>query len=148
MSHYFTTQGNETKSNPIRIAFRAHGQSFTCETDHGVFSRLNLDRGTKVLLDFLTVSKNVKRALDLGCGYGPIGLVLAKAHCLKVDMSDVNERALNLAKINLTLNNVNANIVQSDGFQNLPGTYDLIVSNPPIRIGKQKLYELFFEDLR
>ena len=61
MSHYFTTQGNETKSNPIRIAFRAHGQSFTCETDHGVFSRLNLDRGTKVLLDFLALGLSIIR---------------------------------------------------------------------------------------
>ncbi len=143
MSHYFTTQGSETKSNPTRIAFRAHGHLFTCETDHGVFSRKNLDRGTKVLLDYLFVDKKYKTALDLGCGYGPIGLVLAKVYNLKVDMSDVNERAVFLAKKNLLLNKTKAKVVLSDGFEKLQNTYDLIVTNPPIRIGKERLYNLF-----
>ena len=142
MSHYFSQENSTIKSNPKRIAFRAHNEDFICVSDHGVFAKDNLDRGTKVLLDHLVVPTGTTTVLDLGCGYGPIGLVLAKVYGLDVDMIDVNPRALALAKTNLEENNVVANVFASDGFEQVEKSYDLIVTNPPIRVGKPKLYDL------
>jgi 16S rRNA (guanine1207-N2)-methyltransferase len=142
MSHYFTKSDSTLKSNPKRIAFRAHNEDITCITDHGVFAKDGLDRGTNVLLQYLTIESSAKTALDLGCGYGPIGITLAKAYDLAVDMTDVNQRALDLATQNLALNNVKATVLESDGFTALTKVYDLIVTNPPIRVGKETLYSL------
>ncbi len=142
MSHYFTNENETLKSNPQAIAFRVHNTDFTCMTDHGVFSKESLDRGTAVLLDYLTINPDYKNALDLGCGYGPIGLVLQKVFHLAVDMVDINERALALCRDNLQTNQVVANVFASDGFSAVTQTYDIIVTNPPIRVGKTKLYEL------
>ena len=142
MSHYFTNNDKTLKSNPKRIAFRAHNEDITCITDHGVFAKDGLDRGTTVLLQYLTIDPTAKTALDLGCGYGPIGITLAKAYDLELDMVDVNRRALDLTRQNLALNNVKATVLESDGFTALNKVYDLIVTNPPIRVGKEKLYSL------
>jgi 16S rRNA (guanine1207-N2)-methyltransferase len=142
MSHYFSNQTETLKSNPKRIAFRAVGMDFYCNTDNGVFSKNSLDRGTKVLLEFLEVNPAFHTALDLGCGYGPIGLVLSKRYQLQVDMIDVNARAIELAKSNVILNKTKANVIESDGVSTLDKKYDIVVTNPPIRVGKIKLYEL------
>lgn len=142
MPHYFTNDEQAQQSNPKRIAFRAHKTDVVCWTDHGVFARHGLDRGTKVLLDYLVVDDGVNTALDLGCGYGPIGITLAAAYDLDVDMVDVNKRALELTEENLKLNHQTATVKESDGFTNVDKSYDLIVSNPPIRIGKKQLYGL------
>lgn len=142
MSHYFSQTNNTLKSNPKRIAFRACNEDFECITDHGVFAKDGLDRGTAVLLDYLTVEPTVKTALDLGCGYGPIGLVLTKVFHLDVDMVDVNPRAIELATNNLALNHVTATVLSSDEWEHTNRQYDMIVSNPPIRVGKDILYPL------
>src|SRR5690606_577149 len=84
--------------------------------------------------------------LDVGCGYGPIGLALAKSYPERlVEMIDVNERALQLAKINSEQNRVkNVSIYQSNLFQNVKtNKFAAIVSNPPIRAGKKVVYEIF-----
>jgi 16S rRNA (guanine1207-N2)-methyltransferase len=142
MSHYFSTDSDTQKSNPIRIAFRAHGTDFECQSDHGVFARSGLDRGTRVLLDALHVEEGTRTALDLGCGYGPIGLVLSKVYQLNVDLVDVNPRAVRLAIENLRLNHTEARVIEGDAIGTIDGSYDLIVTNPPIRIGKEGLYAL------
>ncbi|QMS85357.1 class I SAM-dependent methyltransferase [Candidatus Xianfuyuplasma coldseepsis] len=142
MSHYFTNNDKTLKSNPQVIAFRVHDTDFSCTTDHGVFSKDSLDRGTAVLLNHLKVEATAKTALDLGCGYGPIGLVLHRVFGLEVDMVDVNERALSLATTNIKQNDAIATVFYSDGFNDVNRSYDLIVSNPPIRVGKEKLYQL------
>jgi 16S rRNA (guanine1207-N2)-methyltransferase len=93
----------------------------------------------------MCIRDRYKTALDLGCGYGSIGLVLNKVFGLEVDMIDVNDRAIELAKANIETNHVQATIFHSDGFNQIQKSYDLIVSNPPIRVGKTKLYELLSE---
>ena len=145
MPHYFSENNDTLKSNPNEIAFRVNDTNLRFITDSGVFSRKGLDRGTKVLFDYLDVLDNEKTVLDLGCGYGVIGIYLAKSHQLSVDMVDVNKRALELSTKNSTLNKVETNVYASDGFSNVKGKYDLIISNPPIRAGK-KVYYKFFED--
>lgn len=145
MPHYFSEDNDTLKSNPKEIAFSVNDTNLKFNTDIGVFSKGSLDRGTKVLLDNLIVEDSDKKILDLGCGYGVIGIYVAKKYELDVNMVDINKRAIELTKKNIDLNNVNAIVFESDGFSNVTDKYDLIVMNPPIRAGK-KVYYQFFED--
>lgn len=143
MSHYFTKKHDTIKSNPLEIAFRVHEEDFTMMSDDGVFSKTSLDRGTAVLLDLYRPSKHIKTGLDLGCGYGVIGIVMHKLYNIQFDMVDVNDRALYLAEENNNRYRTENTVFYSDGFERIEQTYDLIISNPPIRIGKEALYQLF-----
>lgn len=145
MTHYFSEKNETLKSNPQKIAFRVNNTPLEFITDHGVFSKDSFDRGTEVLLHYLAVEDTFKNALDLGCGYGVVGVYLSKAFGLEVDMVDINERALDLAKQNVELNQTKANVFKSDGLSDVISQYDLIVTNPPIRAGKETIYR-FFED--
>lgn len=145
MSHYFSEKNHTLKSNPKEIAFRVNEDHFICTTDHGVFAKDGLDRGTETLLKYLEIKPEYKKALDLGCGYGVVGIYLNKSHNIEVDMVDINERAIELSKLNLTKNNAKGNVFKSDGFSNVDGTYELIVTNPPIRTGKENIYKFFLE---
>jgi len=142
MPHYFSEDNDTLKSNPQEIAFRVYETDFRCVTDHGVFAKDGLDRGTEVLLKYLDVPASTNVALDLGCGYGTIGLVLGKVFNCDVDMVDVNQRAIDLSLLNTTKNGVKAHVFYSNGFEHISRKYDLIVTNPPIRIGKQNMYKL------
>ena len=113
------------------------------ETDAGVFSKGELDEGTRVLLEALPPLHG--RALDLGCGWGAVGVLLGKKYPdVSLLMADVNERAVALAAKNLARNGVkNARAVESDVYENVDGTFDFIVTNPPIRAGKAVIYSMF-----
>jgi len=147
MPHYFSADNNTIKSNPKVIAFRVNNEDLKFNTDHGVFSKDNYDRGTEVLLSFLAVDRKFRTALDLGCGYGVIGIYLSKAYGLKVDMVDINKRAVELSKSNTELNSITADVYESDSFSNIKKTFDLIVLNPPIRAGKEIYYKMFEESI-
>lgn len=142
MSHYFTN--DETiKSEIKQIKVRLHNQSLSFYTDNGVFSKKGLDFGTRTLLESLdTVSGDV---LDLGCGYGPIGIYLKKQFSVNVDMVDINKRSLDLAKKNAVLNEVDVHIIEGNGYENINKKYDCIITNPPIRVGKKILYSLLLD---
>lgn len=143
MSHYFTKTHETLKSNPLEIAFRVHDEDFRLWSDDGVFSKSSLDRGTAVLLDVYKPSDAVETGLDLGCGYGPIGIVMHELYGIRFDMVDVNDRAIDLAKKNNALYKTANKVFYSEGFEKVHQSYDLIISNPPIRIGKEALYQLF-----
>ncbi len=145
MVHYFSEDNDNLKSNPQVIAFSVNNTPLKFNTDNGVFSKSNFDRGTEILLKYLVVKESFKKALDLGCGYGVIGIYLNKAHNIRVDMVDINKRAVELSKSNVLLNETSAKVFSSDGFENISEKYDLIVTNPPIRAGKEVIYR-FFED--
>lgn len=84
--------------------------------------------------------------MDLGCGYGPIGIIISKLKDCMVTMVDVNNRAIHLTKMNIKENKcLNTVALNSDGFSNLEQKFDFIITNPPIRVGKEKLYSLFIE---
>ena len=142
MSYYFTNDENlksEIRTNKVIIG----NLPFTFYTDNGVFSKKGLDFGTRTLLESLeSIGGDV---LDLGCGYGPIGIYLATKYNVIPDMVDVNKRSIDLAIKNAKLNNVSVNVFESDGYQNIDKKYDYIITNPPIRVGKEKLYSLLFE---
>lgn len=114
-------------------------------TDAGVFSKNRLDPGTKLLVDALPLNPDFKQVFDLGCGYGPIGITIARLLPeATVYMSDINERAIELGIKNAELNGVTNVVLKSgDGFESFPNQkFDLIVTNPPIRAGKQVMYGL------
>lgn len=122
------------------------GQSFTFLTDSGVFSKKMVDYGSQVLLNTLDFEKG-KTLLDLGCGYGPLGISLAKVHGVKPTMVDINNRAIDLAKQNGQKNGVEADIFQSNIYEKVNGTFDYIISNPPIRAGKQVVHTIISESI-
>lgn len=116
--------------------------TLTLSTDRGVFSKNKLDFGTRVLLENLPLNEFEGRVLDVGCGYGPIGLYLASTTDCQVDMCDVNRRALHLAKMNAKANHLSVSIFESDCYSNVTEKYHVIISNPPIRAGKKIVYEI------
>ncbi|RHB81859.1 MULTISPECIES: class I SAM-dependent methyltransferase [Streptococcus] len=121
-------------------------QSFTFLTDSGVFSKKMVDYGSQVLLNTLDFEKG-KTLLDLGCGYGPLGISLAKVRDVKPTMVDINNRAIDLAKQNAQKNGVEADIFQSNIYEKVNGTFDYIISNPPIRAGKQVVHTIISESI-
>jgi 16S rRNA (guanine1207-N2)-methyltransferase len=147
MGHYFTNDDN-LKSNENIIDVMIKNNKYSFITDNGVFSKKGLDFGTRSLLEVLNIDKIKGRVLDFGCGYGPIGIYVRKNTNAVVDMIDINKRSLELARKNAKLNNVDVNIFESDTYQNINNKYDFIITNPPIRIGKDKLYEILFNAKR
>ena len=78
----------------------------------------------------------------MGCGYGPLGLTLGKVFGVQATLTDINSRALDLARANAEKNQVNARIFQSNVYDDVEGNFDYIVSNPPIRAGKSVVHEI------
>lgn len=138
-NQYFENSADlEHELKTFDFTLKNHNLKFT--SNSGVFSRQTIDFGSRVLIDavnFSTVPQG--NILDVGCGYGPIGLALAKDQpSRQVTMTDVNLRALDLAKKNAQVNKItNTNIFESDVYENITEKYALIVSNPPIRAGKK-----------
>ncbi len=139
MSHYFTN--DEVKSDVKMIKSIINSKEYTFYTDNNVFSKNKIDFGTKLLLE--NISNIHGDVLDLGCGYGVIGLYIRSNFDAKVDMVDINKRAILLSKRNIELYSLDKiNVFESDGYENITSKYDYIVTNPPIRIGKEKLYSI------
>ena len=141
MAHYFTNNEN-LKSEIKKVDTVIHSINYYFYTDNGVFSKGELDFGTELLLKTFEYNyPQEKTLLDIGCGCGPIGIYASKLG-FTVDMSDVNKRAIHLSKMSLKEQGLMANVFESDAYQNINSKYDYIVSNPPIRVGKEKLYEI------
>lgn len=142
--HYFTNQP-ETDHRREKWQFELLGEPFSFITDRGVFSKQTVDFGSRVLLSaFRENELPIGAILDVGCGYGPIGLALAKKTNRTVDMVDVNERALELARENAELNKLSSvNIFASNSYETVSRSdYAAVVSNPPIRAGKKVVHEI------
>ncbi|MDC2867195.1 MULTISPECIES: class I SAM-dependent methyltransferase [unclassified Bacillus (in: firmicutes)] len=141
--HYFSNDPS-SKSNRKRWEYTLRGSRFVFLSDHGVFSKNEVDFGSRLLIEVFQMPDAQGDVLDVGCGYGPIGLSLAKEfqECT-VHMVDVNERALGLAKENAANNQIgNVRIYQSSVYENVSGEYAAILSNPPIRAGKHVVHEI------
>ena len=142
MSDHYYTETPNSEHDERRVTLVALGNELTFTTDAGVFSRDGLDRGTEVLLNALPPLSG--RVLDLGCGWGPVGVALGKKYPgLEIVMTDINTRAADLARRNLAENGVRATVLQGDGFDPVEGLFDAIITNPPIRAGKAVIYGLF-----
>ncbi len=134
--HYFSRR--PTAAHALR-EFQAvlRGRVLVFRTDSAVFSRSEVDRGTALLTEALEVGPN-QSLLDLGCGYGPIGIaVAATVEGARVVMTDVNRRAVALSRRNAEGNRVAAEVLEGPLFEPVAGRrFDHIASNPPIRAGK------------
>ena len=142
MSHYFENDNNLKEDKKI-ITVDMFGMGFRFSTNSGVFSKDKVDYGTKLLLNNIVIHKKSGKLLDLGCGYGVLGVILGENYKnLDIDMVDVNERAVTLANYNLQLNGVNGvNCYVSKIYEGVNSKYDYIVTNPPIRAGKDVLLQ-------
>lgn len=145
--HYYTQNPQSAhKAAQVNVTYRGHALRF--ETDSGVFSRTELDRGTQVLLDSLPDSLS-GRVLDMGCGWGVMGVAVGVHFPVSVVMTDINQRACDLARRNAQANGVPARVLQSDGYAALQGeAFDWILQNPPIRAGKAVIYQMFADGAR
>lgn len=146
--HYYSQNPTAAhKYKTLQITLR--GKDYTFLTDAGVFSKDRVDRGTRLLIQHMEIAKG-DTVLDLGCGYGPLGIVAADlAYEGRIYLVDVNERAVELSKENLSLNGIhNAEVLQSNGFSAIDNMrFDVIISNPPIRAGKATVYQLMEDSL-
>lgn len=141
MGQYFSNE--KLPSDIQKYHTKIYGKDFTFNTDNGVFSKEKLDYGTRLLLETMPINKFYGNVLDLGCGYGPIGLTIGKLTNCNVDMCDVNKRAVHLAEINAKENKIdNVKIFESDTWSNIDKKYDIIITNPPIRAGKKVVYDI------
>ncbi|GMK48574.1 MULTISPECIES: class I SAM-dependent methyltransferase [Paenibacillus] len=147
MSDHYYSQTPGVKHDRQVHETKLRGFALRFVTDAGVFSKSGVDYGSRVLLDALVLSPTA-RVLDVGCGYGPIGLTAAKlAPEGHVTMIDINERAVELSKENAKLNGIsNVTVIQSDIYESVKDNrYDVILTNPPIRAGKQVVHRIFEE---
>ena len=139
MSHYFTDH-SEISRNRRDIPFRFLDFEYKVMSDDGVFSKDGLDIGTESLLKVVVKQDLKGEVADLGCGIGVIGVILSRYFDIKITGFDVNPRSVDLANINFKRYEVNGENRLADG---LDGMFDVVISNPPIRVGKEKLYQLF-----
>ncbi len=144
MPQYFDKNDN-LKDVPKVISYEIGGKKFSLSTNTGVFSKNGIDEGTYAFLKVLIPSHLSGKILDLGCGYGALGLTLAALNeNVLFTLADVNERALELCKVNCCkLGLKNVTILQSDVYSKIEGNFDSIVINPPIRAGKKIIYQMF-----
>ena len=143
MGQYFNNEN--LPSNITKIDCFIRGKKFTFSSDNGVFSKNGVDFGSRLLLDFIPLEEVGGKILDLGCGYGVIGIALNKLTGANVDMVDVNLRALHLTEMNVSANKCqNINVFESNVYENVNTKYTSIVTNPPIRAGKKVVYDMLF----
>lgn len=144
--HYYSESQEDLKSNPndFTLFFKENKYIFT--TDNGVFSKKFLDFGSHTLLDAFIPNDIDAPILDVGCGYGPLGIIISTLYDKEVYMVDINERAIELANKNIIRNNASkAKAQKSYLFDSLDGElkFSSIVTNPPIRAGKKVVFEIY-----
>ena len=140
--HYYTSAPtSEHEERHFNHVFA--GRVLRFQTDAGVFSKQHIDPGSELLCKALPADLS-GRVLDMGCGWGAMTiLTLAKCPGCDITMADVNERALELAKENVAANRMQAKALISDGFANIEGEFEAVITNPPIRAGKAVIYKMF-----
>lgn len=147
MEQYFT-QNPTTEKELYKFDWNIGANRFYFYSSNSVFSKGGMDFGSMLLVETV-IKENEDFAgniLDLGCGYGPIGITLAKIiDKSKVTMSDVNERALELCIMNAKENKVSdrVKVISSSAFENINERFDMIVTNPPIRAGKDVIFSFY-----
>lgn len=147
MSGHYYSKTPEVNHNRQTHADSLRGYPMKFVTDAGVFSKTGVDYGSRVLIGAMILQEG-DRVLDVGCGYGPIGLTAAKlVGTGHVTMIDINERAVELAKENARLNSIaNVTAIQSDLYESVKSErFNVILTNPPIRAGKAVVHRIFEE---
>lgn len=144
MPHYY----DEEQLGPLRpqqVSFSVLGRSFSVTTGSGTFSKDGLDKATSLLIESCDL-RGDERVLDLGCGWGAVGIALKTVHKdVSVVMSDVNKRAVMLAKQNLEKNGIEADVRVSFAFEKIPESFNVILTNPPYAAGRKVCYQFIEE---
>ena len=141
MGQYFDNEKLKSELNIFKT--RILDREYSFYTDNGVFSKNKLDFGTRTLLESIDINEIHGKVLDVGCGYGVIDIILSKVTNASFEGIDVNLRALHLASRNAKLNNVsNVKFYESNVYENVKSKYNFIITNPPIRAGKQVVYDI------
>jgi 16S rRNA (guanine1207-N2)-methyltransferase len=139
--HYFT-KNPKSESRVATAVWEHEGREYEFLTDSGVFSRGHVDYGSRLLVECLPGLQG--RVLDLGCGYGFIGIAAKLMNPdIQAVLCDVNQRALSLAGQNAKKHSAQAEVIESDGFAAVEGLFDAIITNPPVRAGKDVYYPWF-----
>ena len=141
MTNHYYTKNPESISQQKHWTYRLKGNTLSFTSDNGVFSKNTVDFGSELLVESYDIPEQFQKAslLDIGCGYGTMGLAYGKAYPeLSIEMIDVNERALVLAQENAKKNGIhNVDIHESNLYDSVKKSqYEIIISNPPIRAGK------------
>ncbi|MGV8169165.1 MAG: class I SAM-dependent methyltransferase [Candidatus Nanoarchaeia archaeon] len=148
--HYFSEK-QESSNERFLIEIKLKNDSFSLLSSSGLFSKNELDTATKLLIEKAEIKNEEGKVLDLGCGYGVVGIsVLRKYKKMNVVFSDVNERALELTKENLMRLKLKGKVLKSDLYSKIEEKFDIIISNPPYAAGREvcfKLIEESFEHL-
>lgn len=142
MTHYYT-DNSDIASKRKEFDYYFDNEKFVFTTDNGVFSKDNVDYGSYLLIRNTYKRKLGSKVLDLGCGYGPVGIIIKRFNDVNMYMVDVNSRAIELAKINCLNNKTNSNVCLCENIKTLNTTFDSIILNPPIRAGKVVIYDLY-----
>ncbi|MBA2858545.1 16S rRNA (guanine1207-N2)-methyltransferase [Methanococcus maripaludis] len=141
--HYFS-ENPDSKHDESTISGMLRGKRFSFKTDSGVFSPKKIDKGTIILVEELELSKD-DDVLDVGCGYGVIGISIAD-EVNSVTMTDLNNRSVGLTRKNIKLNGKsekNIEVFQGDLFEKVNNKkYSVIISNPPIKAGKELIHKI------
>ncbi|WP_209125310.1 class I SAM-dependent methyltransferase [Alkalihalobacillus sp. BA299] len=146
MTNHYYSEKPTVESNRNTFSFDLRGNTLTFTSDAGVFSKREVDFGSRLLIEVFEWPRVKGDLLDMGCGYGPIGLALAKENTeVTVHMADINERAVELANENAIQNKIeNVKIVQSNLFDAIEkNDFAAVLTNPPIRAGKSTVHEIF-----
>ena len=144
MNDHYYTRTPTSESRPVNCEYTYRGIPLTFQTDAGVFSRGEVDTGTDLLLNALPEEMQGD-ILDLGCGWGVIGICVARKWPeARVTLADINQRALALSRENAKRNRADVVCAESDGMAAFEGRqFDTVITNPPIRAGKQVIYRMF-----
>jgi len=143
MNHYYTDNSG-LDSDPKEFTYYFGNEVFCFTTDIGVFSKENVDYGSYILIRSIVSEDLGSSLLDLGSGYGPIGIILKRFHPeLNVEMAEVNSRAVELSRLNGAKNKTDIKVHLCDDITALDHKFDTITLNPPIRAGKKVIYGLY-----
>lgn len=144
MEHYFINK-QHSQEDYFEFTQEFNGKTFSFKSCDSIFSKDRIDYGTGVLLNAVLKKQVSGKVLDIGCGYGAIGIILASFLTdIKVTMTDINETAVELSKHNVIKNHLKnvREIFVSNGYENITESFDYIITNPPIKAGKQNLLNI------
>lgn len=146
MGQYF--ENDENIKHKLRVLeFKYDKYNFDFYSDNGVFSKDEIDYGTILLIETFLKNSNAKKILDVGGGIGVISIVLSKVLGSVCDMVEINDRAIELSNKNIKVNHLEDRVktIKSNVYENVCETYDVVITNPPIRAGKKVVYEILFK---
>ena len=142
MSEHYYTERPKSPLNVFILKQRIMGKDFEFYTASGIFSKSKIDAGTLTLAENMQIKKSSK-VLDIGCGIGVLGVIAAKLFGANVTMSDINKRAVMLARKNVKINNLDAEVFHGNLYEKINAMdFDVVLSNPPQNAGKEICFKI------